>query len=322
MASLKRLYGLREMSVTVPDKDVPALRAVIGAAASTGHLPPEATGWVPAQGTPAAGVPQASGEPKKGKGKKAKQEPAAPASPQPVPVSPDTRAALDKSTSAWDSLAQQAPQVRPAAAKPTAAPVFDPTGAHPEYELPTFGDVPRSANVRLNKQGQPVADTGEPDMFAGAKKPGALSKIFGKKGSQAPEPAAMQPKRGALSRVFGKKQPKFQDNPYAVDQQPDWAAADGTDWGGSEGDPFVAAPRTATRKPEPLDPDAPPDAQPGEKTMGDLDTFLRQSPPSGKKAVAAMKRDVGANGPRPPTTVGQDAMSDLNWDLKRARGKR
>jgi hypothetical protein len=64
MADLKRLFGLREMAVNVPDKDVPGLKRAIAAAVNSKILPPEANGWVSAQ-PPAGAKPADQGGAKK-----------------------------------------------------------------------------------------------------------------------------------------------------------------------------------------------------------------------------------------------------------------
>jgi hypothetical protein len=341
--SLKEIFGLREMPINVPDKDVPALRTAIDVGVKTGTLPADAAAWLPqtAKGTPATGVD--TGASRVGKPIPANQDPKRSGKgtpPPPVPTAqqarspgsgkalggwaawkeknpgggvPPTSAApptsTTKSASAWDKLATS-PAVAP---PPKSKGMFDPeSGA--DADFPQFGDAPKSANVKLNKFGHPVADTGEPDMFAGSKKQGALSKVFGKKGDKAPEPMAMQPKKGALSRVFGKKQQKFADDPYAIDQQP----RVGPDWQ-SGADPFQAEPQKF-KKPAPLTGDG---EESGEDTMADLDTFLRKNPTGGTKAMGDLKKDIEKN-PKPAggPSAGQDAMRDLNWDLKRSKGKR
>lgn len=298
MASLKRLYGLREASVNVPDKDLPGLRAVIGAAVSTGHLPPEASGWVPPQGTPSAGVPQTSAEPKKkGRPKKADAEPAKPAAPP--PMSADTRAALDKSSSAWDSLAQQvpgaAPKAAPTPAAPAAAPkkpgMFDPTDQEIGFDPRSQGNnavtgiddmpAPKSANVDLK----------------GSKKPGGLGRIFGLKPKAPPaqqQGAAMEPKQGMLSKVFKKGGPKVKGN--AADD-------DATSYG------TPAAPQKA-------DPNA---ARRGQDWVNDMDA-PGWAPGDGDAAMGDLKNTLAQNPAEP--AGGQAAMNNLTWDLKRAKGKR
>lgn len=152
MAALKRLYGLREMAINVPDRDVPALRRVVNAAIQTGHLPPEATGWVPraAKGTPS---PDAA----KAKGKDAEKPTA--------PVSADTKAALDKSQSAWDGLANAGDATKAKSSDPHAGvPEMDPRNLRAEpppipkaamkrAKRPLAPDLPRpkSARVKLGK---------------------------------------------------------------------------------------------------------------------------------------------------------------------------
>ncbi len=58
--SLKEIFGLREMAMNVPDKDVPALRKHIDMGIKQGLLPQDASAWLPsdraAKGTPAPGV--------------------------------------------------------------------------------------------------------------------------------------------------------------------------------------------------------------------------------------------------------------------------
>jgi hypothetical protein len=45
--TLKEIFGLREMAITVPDENVPALRRAIGHAIKAGTLPHAAAAWVP-----------------------------------------------------------------------------------------------------------------------------------------------------------------------------------------------------------------------------------------------------------------------------------
>lgn len=75
MANLKRLFGLVEMAVNVPDKDVPGLKRAIKAAVNSKILPPEANDWVaevPAGGGKAAKAvgakPASKGKPQKSAG--------------------------------------------------------------------------------------------------------------------------------------------------------------------------------------------------------------------------------------------------------------
>jgi hypothetical protein len=173
-------------------------------------------------------------------------------------------------------------------------PEFDPTGMHPDYDMPDLGE-PKSANVKLNKHGQPLKGADdehpEPDMFA-HKKVGALSRVFGKKKADA-GPVA-QPERGALSRIFRKGQPQFQDNPYEFNP--------GNDWTKGTGEPFAGEPaQKGSKRPAPIPSGG------GEDAMADLGSFLGQNPKSK---------------PAPKSSPGDDAMNDLHWDLKRSRGKR
>jgi hypothetical protein len=278
MKSLKEIYGLREMSVEVPDENVAALRKVVKKAAQLGMLPPEADSWIPKKSKyvskPApADEPEAQpATPEKGKkavkGKKAK-EPEAPVR-EPIAVDPAVKADLDKSQSAWDRLGQKiddpgVPLKSKVKSEPMKGPEFDPTGIHPDYDMPNLG-APKSANVKLNKKGQPERDPDDagPDMFAGAKKPGMLSRLFGRK-----------------------KAPTFDANPYEFEPE---------------------QPKTS----KPVRPDLSkfidwedgPDSSPGKDALDDLGDFLRGNP-----------RQDG----RP---TGDDAMRDLEWDLKRSKGKR
>lgn len=299
--SLKEIYGLREMAMEVPDKDVAALGSVVKQAILNGELPPEALNWLYKGGAKAAKV-----EPK-AKGKKAAepQQPATPtpapapaakakATPPPIPAPRQPVPAKSSKTpggwaswkaqtdpSAWDALAGKAEPKAKAAPAPSKDDDFP--------DLP----APRSANVKLNKHGQPQKGADDenpnPDMFA-HKKVGRLSRIFGQKPQDAG--MAMQPKRGALSRVFGKKQPQFQDNPYEFNPQ--------TDWQGT-GDPFATTEPKKYAKPASI-----PDDESGEDAMATLGATLAQNPAK----------------PKAKEPTGADAMSDLDWDLKRSKGKR
>lgn len=304
--SLKELYGLREMAIEVPDENVGDLRKVVKQAVQLGILPSEADSWIPRKSKyvakpekPADDEPEAKpATPSPKKGKKAKAPEASPER-QPIPTDPAVKADLDKSASAWDKLGQQSPEPSPFKSNDRWAPPkdteFDPKGMAPGYgdDMPNLPE-PKSANVKLNKHGQPLKaaddDHPDPDMFA-HKKVGALSRVFGKKPPD--QGTAAQPKRGALSRVFGKKQPQFQDNPYEFTPGNDWSTA---------GDPFA---EPAGKKPAKKGPPLLPKSG-GDDAMDDLGSFLGQNPGS-KQA--------------PPRT-GDDAMNDLNWDLKRSRGKR
>jgi hypothetical protein len=203
--TLKELYGLREMAIDVPDTNVAALRTVVKKAILSGELPGEALAWLMAS----KGAAAAAAEPKakkaaKGKGKEA--EPAAPAS---VPVQPAAKAAMDKSQSAWDSLAAQAHTRNPGPAQVVPKPkpgMFDPTSQDIQFDPRSKGlggatglddlDAPQAANVDVK----------------GGKKQGRLSRIFGQKPQAQQTGNAINPKQGALSRLFGKGGPKVKGN--------------------------------------------------------------------------------------------------------------
>jgi hypothetical protein len=96
--NLRRAYGLTEAVLTVPDKDAPKLKKLIGAAIKAGHLPATAKQWA----EPGSSVPS---EPKEKP--KAKKEPKAKAGAKQtkakepeVPAKPETP---------WDSLAGDLP---------------------------------------------------------------------------------------------------------------------------------------------------------------------------------------------------------------------
>ena len=276
--TLKELYGLREMAITVPDEDVASLRKVIQKAILNGDLPGEAMAWIPrkAKGTPAKGTPEVEpkAEPssppeKKAKRSRAKEkEPEAPPR-QPIPVDPAVKADLDRSQSAWDQLGKKVgepgvPMKSKVRSEPMKGPEFDPTGIHPDFgddmpDLPT----PKSANVDLKKGGDPDA----PDWAAGAKKPGMLSRLFGR----------------------GKKGPqRFDANPFEFEPQ---APATGPKPQWPDLSRFIGG-----------DDDGGPEPSPGKDALDDLEDFLKKNP---------SRRGTG-----------DDAMKDLEWDLKRSRGKR
>lgn len=253
--TLKELYGLREMSVEVPDEDLPALRKVIKQATQLGILPADANAWVPKKSkyvaksaddeepAPTAAEPT----PKKGKGKGKKAEPTAPVR-QPIPTDPAVKVDLDKSQSAWDSLNQKISEPSPFQSKvksePMKGPEFDPTGIHPDYDMPTLG-APQSANVKLNKHGQPTKDpeAGSPDF------------------------SAMPKKSGGLSRLFGKKGQEFTDNPYEMEPKAAPQKPGKPDLG-QFGDPEETQPGSA-----------------GDDAMSDLHSFLGKNPAPPKRSA-------------------------------------
>lgn len=254
--TLKELYGLREMSVEVPDEDLPALRKVIKQATQLGILPADANAWVPkkskyvAQPTDDEPAPTAAEPTKKqakGKGKKVK-EPEAPAR-QPIPTDPAVKADLDKSQSAWDSLNQKVSEPSPfksnVKSEPMKGPEFDPTGIHPDYDMPQF-DAPKSANVKLNKQGQPM------------KEPEAGSPDF----------SAMPKKKSRLANFFKKKGPEFTDNPYEVEPSKPAAKGAAPDVSKFLGEPEEQEPGSA-----------------GQDAMDDLHGFLGKNPAQPKRSA-------------------------------------
>lgn len=326
--SLRRLYNLREMSVNVPDTDVPALKKVVQQAVLNGELPGEAAAWFP-KGKSSSGKaaePTTSSEPKaKGKGGKAKAK-AEPEAPKSVPLSPDARSQLDKGQSAWDKLANAGDarqKAEPTKGKAKAEPEFDPTnhdvGGDYGAQFPQF-DQPKSANVRLNKQGQPMKDVepGQPDFSDMGKKPGALSRLFGKSKKDDSDSVVAQPKKGSLSRIFGKKQQQFSDNPYEMDPQ----TSQGPDWSGY-GDPHAVppAPKKEPHKSDDGEPEEPTGG--GDDAMADLGSFLDKNPAgaAGKKAMGGLKRDLAAS-PKDSSKGGDSAMTDLKWDLDRTNRER
>lgn len=338
--SLSRLYGIREMSVEIPDKDVPSLDSVVKDAILAGKLPAEALHWLyGGKGKGGRGSAQQQqaqvGQPAaKGKKGKAKAEPKAqkaepaqaasqpqPKPPAPKPVPPPTPPPAP--AQAAQPVAQKPVPKRPSP-EDVAQGAWSRMGGNGRVPTPSTGqepdaqfDAPTPANVKLNKQGQPVKPTqaGEPDFSDTGKKPGALARLFKGKGKKdEPEPMAMQPKKGALSRIFKKKGQQFKDNPNPYEFQPAQSAG-GTDWN-SAGDPFSQAP---AKRPTPLSGDG---TQSGEETMADLGNFLGKNQTPGQSAVTGLKRDLAAS-PRSNQSPGQAAMNDLDWDLKRSpkRGK-
>lgn len=254
--SLRRLYNLREMSVNVPDTDVPALKKVIRKAVLDGELPGEAvTAWFPRdKGKEKGGEAVPSSEPKaKGKAGKAKAK-AEPEAPKSIPLSPDAKAQLDKGQSAWDKLGN-AGDARPKAEpwKPVQT-GFDAThhdvGGDYGKEFPQFPE-PKSANVKLNKKGQPEREPEGPDMFAGHKKPGVLSRVFGKKA----------------------KGPQFTDNPYELEPQQKAPAGKSPDLSKFFGDEEPGEPESSGQQAIAGLKDMPPkEAEPsgGDSAMADL----------------------------------------------------
>lgn len=260
MKSLKEIYGLREMSVEVPDENVAALRKVIKQATQLGLLPGEAEAWIPkkskyvaksaddaeAEPAPQAAEPAAK-KAKQGKGKKGK-EPEAPAR-QPIPTDPAVKADLDKSQSAWDSLNQKVAEPSPfksnVKSEPMKGPEFDPTGIHPDYDMPQF-DAPKSANVKLNKQGQPMkdVDAGSPDF------------------------SAMPKKKSKLANFFKKKGPEFTDNPYEVEPSKPAVKGAAPDVSKFLGEPEEQEPGSA-----------------GQDAMDDLHGFLGKNPAQPKRSA-------------------------------------
>lgn len=313
--TLRRLYGLREAVITVPDTDVPDLKKVVARAIKAGELSSDARAWFKRS----AG----SAKPTAGTGKPSEK---------PAPRQP---ASVSKTPSSWASWKQQAGDEAPPSPAPDQSkagsgatptpPVPEPKKARPAVKPPPvpakkaeipFIDVdpddefpqlapPRPASVDL--KGKPADDK----MFKGLKKPRALSRIFGKYDTG--DGPVMQPKNGALSRIFGKKGPEFDDNPYAMEP-------DGIDWATSTGDIDFAEPKPRPKPPRlsgPAD-----DTMTGKDAIDDLDDFLRKNPPSGKRAVSTLKKDLDRSKVPMGSSPGLDALRDLNWDLKRAKGKR
>lgn len=279
MKTLKEIYGLHEMAINVPDGDVAALRKVIRQAILSGDLPGEAMAWIPrkAKGTSDKEVPKAepSTPPKKGTKKAGvkgpgTKEPEASVR-EPIALDPGLKADLDRSQSAWDRLGQRiadpgVPLKSKVRSEPMKGPEFEPMGIHPDYDMPNLG-TPRSANVRLNRKGQPERDRAEvgPDMFASVKRP------------------------GMLSRLFKKKVPSFDVNPYEFE------------------------PEQPPKVPKPIYPDL--------SKFFDGEDGSDQSP--GKDAIDDLRDFLGGSlVPRRGRSGGDDAMRDLEWDLKRSRGKR
>lgn len=313
---LTELYRLREVAINVPDGNVAALKGVINAAVLDGDLPGDALTWVKAPGA-SSEKPEAAG---KGKGKKAKEkEPEAPPEPpKPLPPAkvsktqggwaawkaqhPGEEPPIDPNTSADGSIGKAPPPgtgvdvIDVGKAKP-AKKKFDASKEDPEYgsDMPSWA-APQSANVKLNKHGQPLKaaddENPNPDMFA-HKKVGRLARVFGQK---TPDTGMVaQPKKG-LKNLFKAKGPQFRDdeNPYAFNPQSDWQVT---------GDPFAPEPGPKQfKKPAPI-----PDDETGDDAMTSLKATLAQNHVKKKQE---------------PLGGGDAAMKDLEWDLKRSKGKR
>lgn len=306
--SLRRLYGLDEMAINVPDENIEKVRTLIKAAAKQGVLPKEAGSWpgvgdIAGQvaGTPADGVPQTSSEPAKGakKGKRKAQaaEPApalvAPTPPprEPIPLDPAAKADIDKSSSAWDQLAQASGAKRAPAANAW-KPVDNTVGAN-DYDLDNQFSYPSFPNSAA-AQGQ--------QLPVNTPKPGALSRIFGQKPPEDDAHAvAMQPKQSMLSKMFSKKPKIAGDTEFDVNQP------------------------QAPAKPDPkaqADIDKKRDAV----VNGDDDPAPEWSPEvgGGEDAIDSIRGDLGASGDdkkkgQKKHSPGADAVSDLNWDVKRSK---
>lgn len=127
--TLKEIFGLREVSVNVPDADAPALRRLIDIAIEHGQLPPEARAWMSRDkgGAAASASPLSAPEP-----------------------SPKAKTNADQSQSAWDALAgtKTAPSAKPKSTAKTKASIpaqkpVDPTASWA---------APKSANVQLGPE--------------------------------------------------------------------------------------------------------------------------------------------------------------------------
>ena len=252
--TLKEVFGLREMAINVPDKDVPALAKAISAAIKQGSLPPDAAAWVPQTG---------GAQPAANAGSKTKLPPPG-SKPSPSVLKPP--ATTSKTPSSWAAHKSSnpgqmptAPAAKPAAATPPPIPGKKTAGPSikarngDEEEFPSFAankqepiDVATDddykspfAGLGMGTKGSswdnipawardpeqmPRADrdgsgripsSGDPLDDADFEKPGKLAKPQKKKGLASLSPVGAQwtdkdvkkatKKPGMLSRIFGKK---------------------------------------------------------------------------------------------------------------------
>jgi hypothetical protein len=173
------MFGLREMSIEVPDDQIPHLRRAVSRAVQAKELPDGALSWFfPEKGSGET----KTDEPEKKSAPvapKAKGKPAVnPARPTPKGGHPDRsvgiQPSMDASIRAWDSAAAPKAQQKPAS-KGTPSPT------EPEDDFPNFAPPP-SANVDVGDQDDddyrsPFAgtalDTSEPPPLRG---PGLVSR--------------------------------------------------------------------------------------------------------------------------------------------------
>lgn len=134
--TLKEVFGLREMSVNVPDKDAPALQKIIDIAIQHGQLPPDAAHWMAVSKAQTSSTPQTSGEPKTPRGAKGTPSPTPSGKPSADPQS------------AWDALAGSKPAP---AAKAKSATKAKPVAQKPVDPQASWA-APKSANVQLGPE--------------------------------------------------------------------------------------------------------------------------------------------------------------------------
>lgn len=220
---LKEIFGIREMSIEVPDEHLPKLRNAVNGAVKSGELPDNALSWFFPQQS--KGGDQAKKDDAPAPTSAAAKKPAAPApkaAPQAKPTAKATDRTLkvqpsaDASVRAWDAMGGKSQPQKPA---PKAVPKFDPSASDADYDLPRFGDQP-SATVKSPAflgAGEDEPDDGEyrsPFAGVGIDTGDDYGDRMGVGGPSAPSlkgPGLASRAKGALSRIFSTDPKKKMD---------------------------------------------------------------------------------------------------------------